>query len=95
MAAQVDLPPELAEFEKRRGPFLPPAGTLLDRVMRTKQLNYTADMGADAVPGSPARLGGARSAVSVPMLKEDKLIGAMFIYRQEVRPFTDKQITLL
>jgi GAF domain-containing protein len=95
MAAEVDLPSELAEFEKRRGPFLPPAGTLLDRVMKTKRVSYTADMAADAVPGSPARLGGARSAVAVPMLKDDKLMGVMFIYRQEVRPFADKQITLL
>jgi GAF domain-containing protein len=95
MAAEVDLPPDYAEFEKRRGPFLPPAGTQLDRVMKTKRVSYTADMAADAAPGSPARLGGARSAVAVPMLKDDKLIGAMFIYRQEVRPFTDKQITLL
>src|SRR5262249_43405104 len=38
---------------------------------------------------------GARSAVTVPMLKDDKLIGAILIYRQEVQPFTDKQITLL
>ena len=95
MAAEVDLPPDYAEFEKRRGPFLPPAGALLDRVMKTKRVSYTADMAADATPGSPARLGGARSAVAVPLLKDDQLIGAMFVYRQDVRPFTDKQITLL
>ena len=41
------------------------------------------------------KLGGARSTVDVPMLKDDKLIGAFSIYRQEVRPFTDKQIELL
>ena len=45
----------------------------------------------------PTRLGlrGARSQVLVPMLKEGKLAGAIAIYRQEVRPFTDKQIALV
>ena len=43
-----------------------------------------------------AKLGGARSHASVvPMLKDDELIGAIGIYRQEVRPFTDKQIELV
>jgi GAF domain-containing protein len=94
-AAGADLPPDYAEFMKRRGPFLPPVGAQLDHAMKTKQVSYTADMAADTAPGSPARLGGARSAVAVPMLKDDNLIGAFIIYRQEVRPFTDKQIELL
>ena len=40
-------------------------------------------------------LGGVRTVVTVPMLKEGELIGAMAVFRQEVRPFTDKQIDLV
>ena len=40
-------------------------------------------------------LGGVRTFVAVPMLKENELIGALIVYRQEVRPFTDKQIELV
>ena len=40
-------------------------------------------------------LGGIRSALVVPMLKEEELIGAFIVSRQEVRPFTDKQIALV
>src|SRR5215472_12534853 len=42
-----------------------------------------------------AKLAGARTAVAVPMLKGTELIGAILIYRQEVRPFTEKQIALV
>ena len=94
-ATQVGAPPAYAEFQMRRGPFQPTPGALLDRVMRTKQVIHTADETAEAVPGPSAKFGGARSNVCVPMLKDNELIGAVLIYRQEVRPFTDKQIALV
>jgi GAF domain-containing protein len=63
--------------------------------MRTKQVSHTADYAADGVPAPPVTLGGARSTIDVPMLKDDELIGAFSIYRQEVRPFTEQQIELV
>ena len=59
LAAQVGTPLELAEFQRRRGPFQPEPGTQLDRVIRTKQVSDTADYAAEAVPGPAVSLGGA------------------------------------
>jgi GAF domain-containing protein len=89
------VPPALAEFNRHRGPFRPVAGTILDRVMRSKDVVHIADDAAVANPSAAARLGGARSNLSVPMFKEKALVGAINIYRQEIRPFTDKQIELV
>ncbi len=49
----------------------------------------------EPTPSVSARLAGARSVLVVPMLKENELIGAISIYRGEVRPFTDKQLALV
>jgi GAF domain-containing protein len=86
---------EYVEFMRLRGPFQPEPGSILDRVARTRHVSHTADYAAEAVPGPSARFAGARSAVCVPMITDDVLIGSIFIYRQEIRPFTDKQIALV
>src|SRR5262249_36668168 len=87
--------PALAEFQRRRGAFQPPPGGPLDRLLRTRGVVHSSDDSAEQVPGAATRLGGARSHLAVPMFKQNELIGAIIIYRQEVRPFTDKQIALV
>jgi two-component system, NtrC family, sensor kinase len=91
------VPSAFAEYLQQRGSFRPTAGTPLDRILRDPMRGavQTADYSTDQVVGSPARLGGARSLVAVPMLKENQLVGAIIVYHREVRPFTDKQIALL
>jgi GAF domain-containing protein/anti-sigma regulatory factor (Ser/Thr protein kinase) len=93
--AWVGASPELVTFFKQRGSSPARPGTPLDRLLYTRDVIEVADESANATPGATARLGGARSLIAVPMFKEDGLVGALVIYRQEVRPFTDKQIELL
>jgi signal transduction histidine kinase len=63
--------------------------------METKKVAHSADYAAEPSLGLSAKFGGARATVVVPMLKENELIGAFAIYRQEVQAFTAKQIELL
>jgi class 3 adenylate cyclase len=93
--AQFNTPAALLDAFTRCGSFKPAPGIPLDRVMRTKQVIHSADIAAEPVAGLAPKLGGARSLVAAPMLKDDTLTGAILIYRQEVRPFTDKQIELV
>ena len=87
---------------RRRNPILPLIpGTALGRVAATKQTVQIADVQAEpAYRESPAHrialeTGGLRTVLSVPMLKQGELIGTFNLFRQEVRPFTDKQIELV
>ncbi len=93
--ADMGTSPALAEFVRKRGPFRPNPNTLLARVIGTKKVSETQDYAADAPNSPPVKFGGARSTVDVPLLKDGELVGALSIYRQEVRPFTDKQIALV
>jgi two-component system, NtrC family, sensor kinase len=82
--------------------FRPHPESPLGQVISTKQMVHIADVRTNPayLEGSPgivglSNLGGARTLVTVPMRKDAKLVGTIGVYRQEVRPFTDKQIELL
>ena len=77
-------------------------GSPLDRVTKTKKVLHIHDLRQDQsyLDGHPRIVSlvdtaGARTHIVVPLLKESEVIGAIIIYRQEVRPFTDKQIELV
>src|SRR5262249_25342517 len=95
LAALFGVPPALADFIQQRGSFQPRVGTNLERMWRTKDVVRITDDSTERVVSPAAEFGGARSLITVPMLKENVLIGAIIIYRQEVRPFTEKQIELV
>jgi signal transduction histidine kinase len=95
LVASLNLPPLLADFMSREGAFAPKPGQLYGRLTETKSVIHTVDRGAEPNPSPSFRYGGARSSVAVPMIKDNELVGAFFIYRTEVRPFTDKQVELV
>jgi GAF domain-containing protein len=93
--AMLNIPPALEVFLRRRGLGKAVPGSDMDQLTNSKQVIHTLDMLAAPVPAPPAKFGGARTQLAVPMLKDDQLVGAFAIYRQEVLPFTDKQIELV
>ncbi len=100
-AAMLGVPPAFAEFWQR-GLQRPGPRTALGRVIETRRTVHIADVTTEPayVEGEPifvaaVNLGRFRTVLTVPMLKDKELIGVFAIYRQEVRPFTDKQIDLV
>jgi GAF domain-containing protein len=99
--ARHNTPPAFAAF-RQQTPIRPHSDTPMARIVRTHQLVHEHDFKTNpaylaGVPNVVAMvdLAGARTIVVVPMMKEDELLGVISIYRQEVRPFTDKQIALV
>jgi two-component system NtrC family sensor kinase len=94
-------PPAYSELF-RDGPLLPGPNTALGRVVAGKEVAHVADVmaGSAFAERDPLRIATvdilqARTLVAVPMLKDTELVGAIVIYRQEVRPFSDRQIELV
>src|SRR5262249_9644120 len=101
MVASHNVPPAFAEA-RRRAPIHPAPSSSLGEAIRTKETVQVADLAttrayAERSPPTVAdvELGGVRTHISVPMLKDNDLIGVIGIYRQEVCPFADNQLGLL
>jgi two-component system NtrC family sensor kinase len=102
LVATHNMPPGFAEY-RRRSPFRPSPKTAAARMVATKAVVHVVDVTAEQayiVQSDPhyvaaVELGGSRTVMAVPMLKEGELIGAILVSRQEVHPFTDKQIGLV
>jgi two-component system, NtrC family, sensor kinase len=100
LVATHNAPPAFAEY-RRRNPAGPTSSTA--RILATKAVIHVADLAAegtyiddrDPAIVSAVELGGVRTVLAVPMLKENEVIGSFSAYRQQVRPFTDKQIALV
>jgi len=89
-------PPPYAEARRREPEQRPQPGSSLARIISTRRVVHIADIVSEPGYASPLnQLTGARTLLMVPMLKEGGLVGAIGIYRQEVRPFIEKQIELV
>ena len=95
------VPAAFAEF-RYRNPAPPIPGSITARILSGEPIIHVSDVKDDDLysRGDPHRralvdLGGARTFLSVTLIKDDAVLGSINIYRQEVRPFTDREIALL
>jgi GAF domain-containing protein len=102
LAAELHNSPAAYAGLYKDGPLVPGPNTGLARIVTTKQVVHIADVmaGAAYTERDPLRIATveilqARTFLAVPMLKDTELVGAIIIYRQEVRPFSDRQIDLV
>jgi GAF domain-containing protein len=94
-AALHNSPQRFEEFNKNAPILRRGMGSSVDHAIDTGQVSHTLDAAAEQPNAPIARYGGARTLLDVPMLKGNEPIGILGIYRQEVRPFTDRQIELV
>ena len=102
LVAAHKTPPAFAKARKA-SPLHPVATSHFGRLVKTKSVVHTPDLSAERQYVEERRpayveaveLGGIKTFLAVPMLKDDELIGAFGLFRQEVRPFTVKQIALV
>jgi GAF domain-containing protein len=103
LVATHNTPPAFAAEARKRSQYRPDPKAITGRMLETKAVVHVADLAEESAhieerhPAFVAgvELGGVRTILAVPMLKEDKLTGSFTVYRQEVRPFTEKQIELV
>ena len=96
------LPPAWVEQWRSGTPYRPLPNRPLARVAELRQPIQITDLRddqsyleGDPLPVAAVEIAGIRTLLVVPMFKESELVGAIAIYRKEVRPFTDKQIALV
>ena len=102
IVATHNTPPAFAE-ERRRSPYRPYPHSPIGHMVAAKTVVHISDLTAeevyiaqhDPVAVSAVELGGIRTILGVPLLNKGEMLGAFFLSRQEVRPFTDKQIELI
>jgi signal transduction histidine kinase len=101
-ASKFNLPPAFAETFVRNPVIYPPPIDPLGRLIATRQLVHVIDVKQEPayLTGFPpivelVELGGARTLLLVPMLKERELVGVIAIFRQTVHAFSEKQIDLV